>query len=71
MRQRRAATTLTNGTTNGGSWASYNTAIAPVAAATGSVAGVYAGTAAISYIMTTGCKVGKVVTINPLPAAKL
>ena len=61
-----ASSTLVNGTT-GGTWYSSNTAIATVGAASGVVAGVSAGTAAISYALGTGCARVVTVTVNAQP----
>ncbi len=54
----------------GGTWSSGNTAVASVGLSSGSVAGVAAGTATISYVVggVTGCVATDVVTVNPLPA---
>jgi uncharacterized protein YjdB len=59
-------TTLSNATV-GGTFTSSNTAIATVVGATGVVTGAAAGTALISYSMSTGCRVTTVVTVNSLP----
>ncbi len=50
-----------------GSWKSSNTAIATVAG--GSVSGVTAGTATITYSLGTGCETTTGITVNPLPNA--
>ena len=62
-----ATTTLTD-ITNGGSWSSSNSN-ATISSASGSVSGISAGTATISYTLSTGCYVTTVITINPLPVA--
>jgi len=51
----------------GGSWTSSATGIATVAASSGSVAGVAAGTANITYSLPTGCRRITTVTVNTLP----
>jgi trimeric autotransporter adhesin len=59
--------TLANAT-SGGAWSSSNTTRATVGAGTGVVTGVGAGTAFISYTMSSGCFKTKVVTVNALPS---
>ncbi len=54
-------------TTSGGTWSSSHVAVATVGTA-GSISGISAGTATISYISAIGCAALKVVTINPLPS---
>ncbi len=53
----------------GGTWASSSTGIATVGSSSGSVTGVSAGTAVITYTLATGCQTTRVVTVNfaPLP----
>lgn len=63
-----STTTLFNATT-GGSWASSNTAVATVVAATGAVSGVSAGTVMITYTAATGCYNTYAMTVQPVPAA--
>ncbi len=67
-----AGTTVAlSNTVAGGVWSSAHTAIASISAA-GVVTGSAAGTATISYTVTTGCGsavAAGVVTINPLPVA--
>ncbi len=62
-----ATTTLTN-SVSGGTWSSSSTGIASIGTSSGVVSGVSAGTATISYTLSTGCFVTTVVTVNPLPA---
>ncbi len=50
----------------GGSWSSADPGIATVEAGTGKVIGVSGGSTTISYTMSTGCAVTKIVTVNPL-----
>ncbi len=52
----------------GGAWTSFNTSVATIGVSTGLVSGVGAGTASISYALSTGCRTGIVVTVNPLPS---
>jgi uncharacterized protein YjdB len=54
-------------TTTGGSWSSSNTSVATVSA--GTVSAVNAGTATISYMLSTGCARSVTVTVNAAPAA--
>ncbi len=61
------ATTILNNTVTGGVWTSANTAIATVGT-TGTVSGIAAGTATISYSLGT-CYALTTVTVNPLPDA--
>jgi uncharacterized protein YjdB len=62
-----ATTTLATITT-GGTWSSSDASKASVISGTGVVSGVAAGTAAISYtITTTGCSGNVVVSVNPNP----
>ncbi len=63
------ATTTLSSTTYGGVWISSNTAVAAVVTPTGVVAGVSAGTSAVSYALANGCFKSAVVTVNPLPAS--
>ena len=60
-------TTTLSDTTAGGSWSSSNTLIANVGSGTGVVTGVSAGTATISYTLSTGCTSSTAVTVNPMP----
>lgn len=59
--------TLTDGTP-GGLWTSGSLVNAIVGSTTGIVTGVSAGTASISYSLSAGCSVNKIVTINQSPA---
>ncbi len=61
-----ASTTFTD-STSGGTWSSSNSSIATVNAATGSVTGVSAGSATITYTFTSSCgsvTTTKVITVN-------
>ncbi len=53
--------------TAGGVWSCSNTAMATVDPLNGTVTGITAGTAIISYTVGTGCTVTALVTIHPLP----
>jgi uncharacterized protein YjdB len=55
--------TLTN-TTAGGTWSSGNTSRATIGSADGIVAGISAGTVAITYTSGTGCRATAVVTVS-------
>lgn len=64
---------LTSGTV-GGTWSSFNPAVASVDAATGLVTGVYIHNSlttvtTIYYTLPTGCRTSVIVTVNPRPAA--
>lgn len=63
-------TNLSN-TTSGGTWSSSNTSIADIVGTgtTGTVTGISAGTAHVSYTLATGCYTIKVVSVNSLPGA--
>jgi uncharacterized protein YjdB len=64
-----ATTTLTN-STGGGTWGTGNAAVAAINVTTGSVSGISAGTANITYRVTsTGCTAQREVTVNPIPAS--
>ncbi len=62
-----AATTAYINTTPGGTWSSSNNTIASAGAVTGVISGIAAGTATISYTLSTGCYSTKTITVNPLP----
>ncbi|MCF8451142.1 MAG: hypothetical protein K9G49_14810, partial [Taibaiella sp.] len=55
--------TLTNSAT-GGSWSSSNPSVATIGGSDGLVSGVAAGTARITYTLSVGCAVTKVITVN-------
>ncbi|MES2701542.1 MAG: FG-GAP-like repeat-containing protein [Bacteroidota bacterium] len=63
-----ASTTLGN-TTTGGSWSSAASSVISGPSATGIITGEAAGTATISYSLSTGCKTMSVVTVTAVPAA--
>ncbi len=62
-------TSILSSITPGGIWVSSNTAKAIVGTSTGVVTGVSAGTANITYTLTTGCRKLKEININSLPAS--
>jgi trimeric autotransporter adhesin len=61
------ATIMLSNATEGGVWSSSNTPIATVVAGTGLVTGVGAGTATISYLISSGCYQTITVTVNTAP----
>jgi uncharacterized protein YjdB len=61
------STTLTD-STSGGTWASSTPSVASINSSTGVLSGASAGTATITYALGSGCKVTKVITVNPLPS---
>lgn len=61
-------TTLAS-TPSGGMWSSSNTGVATVSSTSGIAVGVSAGTAVMTYTVSTGCIMTAVLTVNPLPAA--
>jgi uncharacterized protein YjdB len=58
--------TLTDSMT--GRWTSGAATIATVGATNGIVTGKSAGTASITFSLSTGCKVKKTITVNPIPS---
>ena len=58
-----SSTTLT-GAPAGGTWTSSKTTVATVGSASGTVNGVYYGTATIKYILPTGCSISIIDTIS-------
>ena len=59
-----------SGSTAGGSWTSDNTSVATINSSTGSLTGISAGTATISYTVTNICGTGTITrteTISPAP----
>jgi trimeric autotransporter adhesin len=59
------STTVIN-TVAGGTWTSTNTSVAPISSS-GVVTGSSAGTAIISYTLSSGCTTTREVTVNSLP----
>ena len=64
----QGATITLSDATAGGSW-SAGTGTISLGTGTGIVLGVSAGTAAVTYALSTGCARTKVITVNPLPSA--
>ncbi|MBE2288256.1 MAG: T9SS type A sorting domain-containing protein, partial [Chitinophagaceae bacterium] len=56
---------------SGGAWSIDNPLIASIAVGTGSVTGLLAGTAIVSYITTVGCRTTRLLTVNPAPTASV
>ena len=63
-----AGTTSLSDLTGGGTWNSSD-AHAAIGSSSGTVTGVSAGTAIITYTLNTGCYTTTIVTVNPLPSA--
>jgi len=61
-----ATTTLVDSTASG-AWFSGNTSVATIGSSSGILAGVSAGVAVISYMLSSGCMNTTQVTINPIP----
>lgn len=59
-------TIVLTGSPAGGTWSSSNLTVATTSG--GTISGVTAGTAAISYTLSTGCKRPHVITVNPSPS---
>ncbi len=62
-------TTLLSDSPVGGTWVSSSTPTATIGSSSGLVSGIAAGSATITYALSTGCKVTKPITVNPLPFA--
>ena len=62
--------TLSDGV-SGGVWSTITSGVASVGSASGIVTGLGAGTVAITYSLSAGCKTTVFVTVNPVPAAIL
>lgn len=63
-------TTTLSDATGAGTWSSNATGIATVVSGTGVVSGISAGTARVTFTLTSnGCPAFATVTVNPLPAA--
>jgi len=62
------STSLTLSDAGGGTWSTAATVVT-VVPATGLVTGVAAGTATITYKLSTGCQATTIVTVNPSPSA--
>ncbi len=55
--------------TLGGTWASSNVSVATVGSASGTVTGVTAGTAVVTYTLPTNCRRTATVSVGAMPAA--
>ncbi len=62
------AATALNDSAGGGAWSSGNTSVATVGTASGTVYGITAGTAAITYTLPTGCTATAIVTVYTTPS---
>jgi uncharacterized protein YjdB len=62
-------TTVFSDATSGGTWASSNVAVAMVGSGSGTVTGISAGSAIITYQLITGCIATRAITVNTTPAA--
>jgi len=63
----QGATIALSDATAGGTW-SAGTGTISLGTGTGIVLGVSAGTAAVTYALSTGCARTKIITVNPLPS---
>ena len=61
-------TTLSDGT-HGGTWTSSDSTIASIGLVSGDVLGVAAGTATITYELSSGCLRTRIITVNALPTS--
>jgi uncharacterized protein YjdB len=61
--------TIFNDPTAFGAWTSSNSSVATIGSSTGLVTGIALGTSTISYTLSTGCKVGRIDTVNSLPSS--
>ncbi len=61
------ATTTLSSATSGGTWTSSDVTVATVSGSGGVVTGILAGTAVITYRITTGCYNTRIVSVNALP----
>jgi uncharacterized protein YjdB len=57
----------TNGIT-GGTWSSSDATVASVGASTGLVSGINAGSARITYVLSSGCSATQMVSVSPAPS---
>lgn len=62
------ASTVALSNSGGGTWGTLNSSVATAGLSTGIVTGISAGTAEITYKLSTGCTTSVIVTVNPLPA---
>lgn len=66
-----SATATLSDAAGGGTWSSSNPSVASIDASGGTVTGMSAGTARISYSLGGGCAVSSVITVNSSPSAIL
>lgn len=64
-----AGSSITLTDTGSGAWTSGNVVVATVGSGTGVVTGNSAGTAVVTYSVSSGCRATIVVTVNPIPPA--
>ncbi len=62
-------TTLLTDVAAGGTWTSTTPGVATLGITSGIASGITAGTATVSYFLSTGCWSTIIVTVNPLPSA--
>ncbi len=53
----------------GGTWTTASTGIISLGATAGNITGLAAGTAVVTYTLSTGCATTMAITVNPLPVA--
>jgi len=51
----------------GGTWTTTNTTVATIGSSSGFISSLSAGTAVVSYILSTGCSASVVISVNPIP----
>ena len=64
-----STTSLFNSSDGVGTWSSSAPGIASIGSSSGVVSGIAAGTAVITFTLSTGCFITMPVTVNPLPTA--
>ena len=64
----KGLTTIVSDSTSGGIWSSSNSLIASIGSVSGTASGIMAGTAIVTYKLTTGCIQTTMLTVNPLPS---
>ncbi len=64
----QGSTITPTSTPSGGTWSISGTGIASIDSSTGEVTGISAGSATISYTLSTGCRVTAEITVNNMPA---
>ncbi len=63
------STSVYSSATTGGAWSSNPSSVATIDDTSGLANAATAGVTTISYVMPTGCRTTKVITVNPLPAS--